>query len=96
MIEFLKRIFASKSNTPEKYDLGEVSEEHAKVITKETGVNVTGFRRIIENFGLFHAIKKHGSKNEYKRGQIPITLKDFEKIPDITNHPDTIEAKGKR
>ncbi|MFA6859379.1 MAG: hypothetical protein WCR48_06665, partial [Bacteroidales bacterium] len=49
----------------------------------------------IDNSAIRHTLKKHGENEELKRGQIPITAKDFERIPEIVDNYDSIKiSKG--
>ena len=52
--------------------------------------------RVLDNYGVRHTIKQHGNPTqEAKRGQIAVTLEDFEKIVLITSQPDNIFADGR-
>ncbi len=74
--------------------LGKVA--NASLILQKTGLNVSGFTRVLDNYGVRHTIKQHGNaENEGRRGQIAVTLEDFEKIVLITSQPDNIFADGK-
>jgi hypothetical protein len=74
--------------------LGKVA--NASLILQKTGLNVSGFTRVLDNYGVRHTIKQHGNPaNEGRRGQIAVTLDDFEKIVLITSQPDNIFADGK-
>ncbi len=69
---------------------------NADLILEKTGLDVTGFIRVLDNYGVRHSIKQHGdSVKESKRGQIAITLSDFGLIPLITAQPDDIFTDGK-
>nr|WP_281040667.1 hypothetical protein [Rhizobium ruizarguesonis] len=49
-----------------------------------TGVDLRGFRHAVSNQSISHTLKNHGNPNvEGPRGQIAVTLKDFEKLPQI-------------
>ena len=74
--------------------LGKVS--NAQLILEKTGLNVTGFTRVLDNYGVRHTLKQHGnSVKEDRRGQIAVTAEDFAKISSITSTPDNIFADGK-
>ena len=75
-------------------ELGKVA--NASLILEKTGLNVAGFTRVLDNYGVRHTIKQHGNAaKESRRGQIAVTLGDFEKIVLITSQPDNIFADGK-
>ena len=94
--EFITKVLNNRSNVQEKYSLGCVSDEQAKKIKEQYGIEIHGYERVIENFGVLHAMKHHGNEiQEQSRGQIAITIDDFEIIPEITSQPDLIEYEGK-
>ena len=74
--------------------LGQV--DNAPLILQKTGLDVTGFTRVLDNYGVRHTIKQHGNaRQESKRGQIAVTLEDFGKILAITSQPDDVFADDK-
>ena len=74
--------------------LGKV--ENASFILEKTGLNVAGFERVLDNYGVRHTIKQHGNPSkEAKRGQIAVTVEDFEMIMLMTSQPDNVFADGK-
>ena len=55
------------------------------------------YNHVIDNNAIRHALKKHGGKHEEKRGQIPLTDIDFERIEDVVTNYDQIRIEqGKR
>jgi len=94
--EFIEFVLANKSNIQQKYLLGNLTESEVENIEKQTGINLSDYSRVIENFGIYHAIKHHGSqKTEQQRGQIAVNKTDFEKIEEIVKNPDSVKALGK-
>jgi AICAR transformylase/IMP cyclohydrolase PurH len=79
----------AKSNfTPTKLqqiDLAVVNLDVAKKAKAETGSNIKGFIHQIDNYGLRHAFKRHS------KDQLPLTLDDFELIPEIIENYDSID-----
>lgn len=70
--------------------------ENAALILEKTGLDVRGYTRVIDNYGIRHTMKQHGNvAKEVKRGQIAVTLDDFSRIGLITSQPDDIFADGK-
>ncbi len=70
--------------------------ENAALIFEKTGHDVSGFTRVLDNYGVRHTIKQHGDPvKEIRRGQIAVTLDDFSKIALITSAPDDIFSDGK-
>jgi hypothetical protein len=93
--EFIEKVFANKTNEQLKHSLGKLSPEQVEQIKDKTGINLEGYERIIENYGLIHTLKHHGNeKKEAKRGQKAITANDFELIPEIVSKPDDIVNLG--
>lgn len=69
--------------------------QNAALILEKTGLNVVGFTRILDNYGVRHTLKQHGDPvKEAKRGQIAVTLEDFGKIGLVTTEPDDIFSDG--
>lgn len=70
-------------------------ENHALILAS-TGMNLAGYRRMLDNYGVRHTLKQHGSPvKEAARGQIALTVEDFALIPQITAEPDAVFADGK-
>ena len=61
LLEFAFRFRDASTNRQEKYVLGEILEEENATLFALTGVEIIGFRRIADNFGIRHAFKKHGN-----------------------------------
>ncbi len=90
---FAQRAFYA-SNQHEVLPLGPV-DNHA-LIRSSTGFEVAGYNRILDNFGIRHTFKIHGSPaTETPRGQRAVVLEDFSRIPEIVAHPDLVEYVGK-
>lgn len=84
-IEDLVR-FALTDNTDEDAIciIRKVSAKEAKTIKDITNKSVEGYEHIIDKSAIKHILKKHGNeKGELSRGQIAITLNDFELAPKI-------------
>jgi phage-Barnase-EndoU-ColicinE5/D-RelE like nuclease3 len=74
-------------------DLGAVS--NADQIKAQASVDVTGYRRWIDNYGLRHALASHGNHvAEAKRGQVGITVEDLALANQVTTKPDSIADGG--
>jgi hypothetical protein len=62
-----------------------------------TGRNIEGYEHEITNYFILHTIKNHGDpKREISRGNVPISVTDFEKIPEIIGNPDIVIFGAKR
>ncbi len=75
--------------------LRKVSDEEADFLLKKTGLNLKGYSHSIDNYSILHILKKHGSKKELQRGQIPVTIEDIRKFPTIVSDYDDVEYVGK-
>ena len=93
-IESFARRALTVADSKIEISLGTVT--NAERIKAETGFDVSGFERIIDNYGIRHTIKRHGNEAiESARGQIAVTLADFDLVPLITASPDLVFADGK-
>jgi len=70
-----------------------VTEMEAQTIEQQTGIKIDmEFKHIIDTSAINHILNNHSNeKTEARRGQKAITKKDFEMIPTIINHYDTIK-----
>jgi hypothetical protein len=57
---------------------------------KLAGVDLEGYAHAADVYALQHVFKKHGGEAERARGQIPVTGKDLENIPEIVSSPDYV------
>lgn len=98
LYEFAFRFRDATTNRQEKFVLGEVLEEENAFLFALTGIEVIGFHRITDNFGVRHAFKKHGNPAiEEPRGQIAILPVDFEQIYSVTTTPEKVVVElGKK
>ncbi len=93
---FVEKILTTDDNKLEKISLGKPTEKQIEKVKNETNLDISDYERVIDNYGVKHAFKKHGNpKTEEPRGQIAITADDFEKIPEIVENPDKVEDVGK-
>lgn len=77
-----------------KTNLGVVSTKVANRIKKITGIEVNNRKQVLLDNDIRHMLNQHSDKiKEAKKGQIAITSKDIERIPDIINNYDRI-VKG--
>lgn len=82
------------SNKKRAVDYGVIDHIEADRIKKATGLDVDGYKRVIDNYAIRHILKRHGDpKTEEAKQQIAITKEDIELIPWIIDTADTI-GKG--
>ncbi len=96
--EELKQVIQkAKENPNERQNLsiGKVSSKLNQE-AKKHGFNLEGYTHHMDVSGVRHAYKQHGDeKREEMRGQLAITDRDFEKIPEIIYDYDEIDFTGK-
>lgn len=94
--EFVLESLNSRDNINKKIKIFKVSDKIAKEIKEKTNINVLNYTHVIDKYSIKHTFKNHSNINsELKRGLIPITLKDFERIPDVIKNFDEIKYGGK-
>lgn len=85
-----------KDNAIRKVSMGELSTAQVEAVKQATGHDLTGYRRIVDNYAIKHILNEHGdAKKEADRGLIPVTKEDILRIPDIVENPDNIIPAGK-
>jgi len=77
------------------FGYGRVSDKEAQRIKTDVGLDVNGASRFINEQYIRHAMAEHGEHGEYRNGQLPITKKDIENIPEYVRTADTISLEGK-
>jgi phage-Barnase-EndoU-ColicinE5/D-RelE like nuclease3 len=90
-IKALAQEAIKNANENKWLEIGILTTKEIQNINQSTGIDLTGYVRILDMAGINHALRKHGSEKEYLRGQIPVTINDFELIPDIVANPDEVE-----
>lgn len=58
-------------------------------ILNEIGIDPTGFFHAVDRYGLQHALKEHSHDD------LPLTIEDFKKIPEIVISYDSVVRSGK-
>ncbi|WP_295451933.1 phage minor head protein [uncultured Thiodictyon sp.] len=75
-------------------DFGPVTGVEA--ILRETGLDLTGYARAMDNYGVRHTLKQHGNPaREAARGQIAVSEHDFALVELITSAWDRVFLDGK-
>ena len=94
--EFYDRVISRTSNEKVTESLGPVSQDNIDAVIQKTGIDLSGYERVIDNYAINHILKKHGNETvEAKRGQEAITREDISRIPEIVESPDDVKAVGK-
>ena len=83
--------FSDDTNRNRVVKLGRINENQADLIKAKTELEVEGYNRIIDVYGVKHTFRQHGNpQTEEKRGQIAITKEDFLLIPQIIESENII------
>jgi len=91
----LSELFAyanSHPSTGKQYiTYGVVGEAEAARLQAATGLDVSGYRRFVDDQAISHILAEHGdARTEAARGQFAVTLEDLLLIPEVVMHPDRI------
>ena len=82
---------ANQPGDQKKWTIYAPASEWLRGVAKSAGMNLDGFDHGIDADAIRHAKNEHGdAQSEASRGQIAITDKDFEKIPQVVNEPDRV------
>ena len=75
---------------------GVVGREEAARLDCATGLDLTGYRRFIDDQAINHILAEHGDfHHETDRGQLPVTFEDLLLIPDVVSQPDRV-VRGRK
>ena len=69
-----------------------VSSRLKEDLSKQGVVIDEEYKHVIDNNAIRHTLKKHGGKNEEKRGQVPIVESDFDRVADVVENYDGVEV----
>jgi hypothetical protein len=73
-------------------DYGDISDTSVKRIADNAGIDVTGYKQILDAQAYRKISRKHGdAEAELSRGQMPLTTEDFARIPEIVDKAQIIE-----
>ena len=81
---------AKSEFTPYKKQAVDIFGAQPKTIetAKTINMDVNGYTHQVDNYGLRHALNKHSTD------EIPLTMEDIRRIPDILSNPDEIIPAG--
>lgn len=78
------------------HDLGTVSAGNASAVHKDTGHDISGFRREADDGHLRHVFVSHGNESrESMRGQRAVETADLKRLPSITDKPSSVSLSTK-
>lgn len=74
----------------------EIDGREAQAIRRATGIDVRGYAHTIDDSAIRHILRFHGARGSgLDASQIPVSLDDFNLLPEVTANPDAIEYGGK-
>ncbi|MBC7774874.1 MAG: hypothetical protein H7246_05490 [Phycisphaerae bacterium] len=78
LFDFIDSALADKTNAKLVFEFYELNAEQAVPILELSGIDLTGYRRVLDNFAVRHIFKNHANhKTESLRGQIGVVVEDF-------------------
>lgn len=88
--EFVLEEIAKKQSNNCIY-FGKVNKKVSDRVYNELNIDISGYNISLKGDNVRKIMKSHGNKiNEEKRGQVSVTLNDFNLIGDIISEPDEI------
>lgn len=84
---FIKKSLENKHYKDELDCTELVSEYNRNKASNMLNKEITKFYLISDDI---RHLRKHSKENEYKKGQIPLTMSDFLRIPEILSNPDEL------
>lgn len=95
-LNFIDDVLANGNNSKRIY-FGKIPLSYAKMIEKETGINVAGYNLAIRASEIIKIFKTHGkSECEEPRGQLPVTKEKMLLIPQIVMEADTVQLSDRK
>ena len=90
--ELIEYAFNDISNQLKTFEFYYLDDETERIrLEKLLNLNLTNFKRTIDNYAIIHTHNKHGQANkEISRGQIAVKIEDYLLIPNIVSNPDNI------
>lgn len=80
-----------------KHLINTLTKTEVLKIKQLTGFDLTGYKRVIDNYSIQHTLKKHGGNKQRIQGQIPVKIADLGLIPYIVKTSNIIfSGKNKK
>ncbi|MFN0033903.1 MAG: hypothetical protein ACKVUS_02480 [Saprospiraceae bacterium] len=78
LLNFIEHALAEKTNAKLIFEFHELDSEQAAALLELSGLDLTGYHRVVDSFAVRHIFKNHGNdKTELLRGQIGVVREDF-------------------
>ena len=68
-------------------------DEELKILAQKEGIDLTGYKHVIETSGVRHSESRHGKKSN---DRTPLTLEDYLLIPYIIKYRDKVTFSDKK
>ena len=73
--------------------IDETIDEELMALAATHGINLNGFKHVIETSGIQHAEKRHGSQSN---DRVPLSLEDYLLVPFIIKNRDKVEISAQK
>ena len=93
IIDMVKKVKTGVFNDNDPVELGYISDKNAEIIKKLTGINVNGYKMVIEARQIRHILRDHGENG--LANQSMADPNDIAKMEYALENPDTIVNAGK-
>jgi len=85
-----------QGNPHARVTLSKAAEWVADAVRERLGIDISSYQHVIDVDGVRHMFKEHGDDaKERQHGQIGITKRDIQRIPEVIADPDEIKLGGK-
>lgn len=93
---FLPKALARKSGNDLWLDYDRVSDDEARKIKAQTGLDVAGYTHSLDESAARHMLKEHGDPGRQAAlGQLPLTEDDLTRLPGIVHNFDSVSRGNK-
>ena len=93
LVRFVKRAIQNKGSNNSRYTLKPVSDRAAADIQEKTGVNVSGFKTVLEQRAAEHIVSRHGANGSADTSMRD--MNDIGRIQYVLDNYDSLEYGGK-
>ena len=93
LVRFVERAIQNKGSNNSRYTLKPVSDRAAADIQEKTGVNVSGFKTVLEQRAAEHIVSRHGANGSADTSMRD--MNDIGRIQYVLDNYDSLEYGGK-
>jgi len=96
LARFIQSATTTRAGSNLVFEICSVTVEQAEALRIEIGIELEGYKHILDDGSIRHVIKQHGNRDkEELRGQVAVTEMDFTLIPSILTEYDKVRSGGK-